>query len=329
MCFLIDSDPSEESVSAHTSAKGPHENPTTADVPLPSPDTPPANETPPAPRVSHKKTGRGQARRGRVGRNQYTKDREVQATTSHSHSHSRNASLLEAQDHDTPLGRRRSRSRSVMNDSRNYPMGANGHAHSYVNGTNLSGASVWGESGKPSKPKHLNLNRTSLNEMKRRVAGILEFISRTQLEFALAESSPKLKSGSQTPSPQQQMSPPKGVPGAPPRGLALEGLDHVLDGADGGGGESGSGSEGSSSGGGSDKDNKGKESSYSHGSGNVNGANNGNGNGTSGGGGGTPIPDLLTVKEEDFRCLSSAEMMRVLTGHLEGWQKEFGRWGEK
>ena len=39
-----------------------------------------------------------------------------------------------------------------------------------------------GESGRPSRPKYLNPNRTSLNEMKRRVAGIIEFVSRRQTE---------------------------------------------------------------------------------------------------------------------------------------------------
>ena len=51
---------------------------------------------------------------------------------------------------------------------------ANGH---------ITGAVYWGEAGKPSKPKHMNPNRTSMNEMKRRVAGILEFVSRTQGEL--------------------------------------------------------------------------------------------------------------------------------------------------
>ncbi|KKY19230.1 putative transcriptional regulator [Phaeomoniella chlamydospora] len=39
-----------------------------------------------------------------------------------------------------------------------------------------------GDSGRPSRPKYLNPNRTSLNEMKRRVAGIIEFVSRLQTE---------------------------------------------------------------------------------------------------------------------------------------------------
>lgn len=43
---------------------------------------------------------------------------------------------------------------------------------------------VIAENGKPSKPRHMNPNRTTLNDMKRRVSGILDFISRTQVEMA-------------------------------------------------------------------------------------------------------------------------------------------------
>ena len=46
-----------------------------------------------------------------------------------------------------------------------------------------------GESGRPSRPKYLNPNRTSLNEMKRRVAGIIEFVSRLQTEHSGSASS--------------------------------------------------------------------------------------------------------------------------------------------
>ena len=38
--------------------------------------------------------------------------------------------------------------------------------------------------GKPSRPKYMHPQRTTMNEMKRRVAAILEFISRTQFEMA-------------------------------------------------------------------------------------------------------------------------------------------------
>lgn len=42
------------------------------------------------------------------------------------------------------------------------------------------------ENGKPSKPRHMNPSRTTMNDMKRRVSGILDFISRTQIEMATA-----------------------------------------------------------------------------------------------------------------------------------------------
>jgi hypothetical protein len=39
-----------------------------------------------------------------------------------------------------------------------------------------------GETGRPSKPKYMNPHRTTMNEMKRRVAAILEFISQMKAE---------------------------------------------------------------------------------------------------------------------------------------------------
>ena len=53
-----------------------------------------------------------------------------------------------------------------------------------------------GESGKPSKPRYMHPHRTTMNEMKRRVAAILEFISRTQVELAEAPTPPSRGSGS-------------------------------------------------------------------------------------------------------------------------------------
>jgi hypothetical protein len=43
---------------------------------------------------------------------------------------------------------------------------------------------VNGADGKGGKGRHLNPHRTSMNEMKRRVAAILDFISRMQVEMA-------------------------------------------------------------------------------------------------------------------------------------------------
>jgi hypothetical protein len=65
--------------------------------------------------------------------------------------------------------------RSDSRDGDESHHGANGH-----NG----GAS---ETGRPSKPKYMNPHRTTMNEMKRRVAAILEFIS--QMKAEIGESS--------------------------------------------------------------------------------------------------------------------------------------------
>lgn len=119
----------------------------------PSPGTPaPSAATEPAPsRPSTRKSGRPPARRGgRVGRNQYTRDREM------------NGNGLD-----------------LTNSPRRGPSHDNGadSPRPHVNG---------GESGKPSRPRYMHPQRTTMNEMKRRVAGILEFISRMQIEMAVA-----------------------------------------------------------------------------------------------------------------------------------------------
>ncbi|KAF9891174.1 hypothetical protein FE257_004738 [Aspergillus nanangensis] len=117
----------------------------------PIPDAPaPVQE--PAPRPSTRKSGRPPARRGggRVGRNQYTRDRDTNGGDS----------PRRGQSHDT---------------------GGDSPRVGGPNGTHING----GESGKPSRPRYVN-QRSTMNEMKRRVAGILEFISRMQVEMAVA-----------------------------------------------------------------------------------------------------------------------------------------------
>ncbi|KAJ5833391.1 Zinc finger PHD-type [Penicillium riverlandense] len=123
-----------------------------------SPITPTPQEPVPS-RQSTRKSGRPGARRGgRVGRNQYTKDRDVNGTGTESAN--------------SP---RRGQSHDVGADSPR--VGTAG-----PNGTQMNG----GESGRPSKPRHMHPQRTTMNEMKRRVAAILEFISRMQVEMAVA-----------------------------------------------------------------------------------------------------------------------------------------------
>ena len=144
-----DSEPSDEPLSRTISHKGVDPaNPPPFTQPAPSSPPPPPEH--PTPKTSHKKTGRPPARRGRVGRNQYTRDRDAPA------------SALNGLDHSP------TRSNSRDGDDAFH---ANG-----LNGSN--------ELGKPSRSKHMNPNRTSMNDMKRRVAGILEFISVTQVEMA-------------------------------------------------------------------------------------------------------------------------------------------------
>ena len=110
----------------------------------------------PQPKTVQKKTGRPPAKRGRVGRNQYTKDRDLPAEipiTTTSPARSNNS-------HDAENGT------------------------SHLNGSSTGGGFADSNGfGKPSKPRYMNFNRTSMNDMKRRVAGILEFISHTQVEM--------------------------------------------------------------------------------------------------------------------------------------------------
>ncbi|KAH8701738.1 hypothetical protein BGW36DRAFT_394558 [Talaromyces proteolyticus] len=135
-----------------------------ASVPVPNepepsetaPETPiqPAEPVPP-PRQSIRKSGRPPARRGgRVGRNQYTRDRDTNGDSINSPN--------------SPHG---GQYRDNGRDSPN--MGGPNGIH--ANGT---------ETGKAGKARHLNPHRTSMNEMKRRVAAILDFISRMQVEMA-------------------------------------------------------------------------------------------------------------------------------------------------
>ncbi|OJJ48365.1 hypothetical protein ASPZODRAFT_14505 [Penicilliopsis zonata CBS 506.65] len=146
--------------------------------PQPSPETPVLTQESAPSRPSTRKSGRPAARRGgRVGRNQYTRDRDTNGTDSY-----------------MANSPRRGQSLDTGADSPRLP-GANG---TYVNG---------GESGKPSRPRYMNPQRTTMNDMKRRVAGILEFISRMQVEMAAAGgSSPPGASGGE----QQQQQQPNG-----------------------------------------------------------------------------------------------------------------------
>jgi hypothetical protein len=65
---------------------------------------------------------------------------------------------------------------------RDHSNDGNGHTGSPSYGNRGAANGVNGESGRSSRPKYHNPTRTSMNEMKRRVAAILEFVNRMQTE---------------------------------------------------------------------------------------------------------------------------------------------------
>ncbi|KAL4877501.1 hypothetical protein BJY04DRAFT_209928 [Aspergillus karnatakaensis] len=127
---------------------------TEPELPQPSPEASVATPDIAPPRPSTRKSGRPPARRGRVGRNQYTRDRDLNGTGT---------------DSNTGNSPRRGQSLETGGESPRI-----GTLSTPVNGT---------ETGKPSRPRYVH-QRTTMNEMKRRVAAILEFISRMQVEMA-------------------------------------------------------------------------------------------------------------------------------------------------
>ncbi|KAL8724648.1 MAG: hypothetical protein Q9166_007838 [cf. Caloplaca sp. 2 TL-2023] len=143
-----ESDPSEEPLSRTTSSKG-AEHIHAATPPVPQRQTSQKGS-------QHKRTGRPPARRGRVGRNQWTRDRDQRPDTpkdlrdAASPTHSHNSK----EDHDSPR----------------------------VNGAHNRHKS--GELSKCSKARYTNPNRTSFIEMKRRVAAMLEFVNQAERELA-------------------------------------------------------------------------------------------------------------------------------------------------
>lgn len=129
---------------------------TAIDSPPPTPSLSPSKmaqvngkvkaDTPPSGRSNNnRRTGRPAARRGRLGRNQYTRD----------HGNGDEGTPVRDGSHD-------------INGTGGSPSGMTG---------------IHGESGRSSKAK-THPARTSLNEMKRRVAAILEFVGHMQTEKA-------------------------------------------------------------------------------------------------------------------------------------------------
>lgn len=142
--YLADS-PLSESISPSKAASQP--------PPSSQPPDTPTSHTEPRPASHQRKTGRPPARRGRLGRNQYTRDMPSNG---------------EPGSHNSPM-------RDVSRD------GVDGSPLNGTNGASTNGVS--GESGgRTSRPKHLNPNRTTMNELKRRAIAIEGFITRTMDE---------------------------------------------------------------------------------------------------------------------------------------------------
>ena len=178
---IVDSELSPEPASRIVSAKS----------------APPTNRIapPPASSKSHKKGGRPPARRGRLGRNQYSKDREPPDPTPNTYSPHSNHS----QDGDPP------------------------HLNGAAGGGGLAENNGL---GRPSRPRHMNPNRTTMNDMKRRVAGILEFISHTQVELAGMDAS-RSRSNTQNSTKTSTATPPD-LNGDGKAGMALKDINSVL-----------------------------------------------------------------------------------------------------
>ncbi len=175
-----------------------------------------------------------------------------------------------------------------LRDSSRDPTGRSSPA----NGVNGATNGINGESGRSSRPKYHHPNRTSMNEMKRRVAAILEFVSKMQGD----KSSPNNSHGSSS-----------GPSGSrTPNGLAQNSTNNGAGGS----------STGSGSGSGGANGHvplqpaallKGVEAGLSISTAQVNGER----------------------AEKEFRAMASGEMMHVLTRDLIGWQNVYGKYGGK
>ncbi|KAI9845068.1 MAG: hypothetical protein M1837_005072 [Sclerophora amabilis] len=166
---LVDDVPSSESAFTKPAASTSQDPPSSSQ---PQPGTPPPNIQASTSTPSNRKTGRPPARRGRVGRNQYTKDRDPPDQS--------------ARDRDISLNRSQSRDGFASEETTNGVNGMQNH-----HGTN-------GETAKVNKQKYTHPQRTTMNEMKRRVSAILEFISKTQVEMAGERTPPSAAAGAAT-----------------------------------------------------------------------------------------------------------------------------------
>lgn len=135
--------------------QGEHDDAPAVEAPeaMKAPDTP-TTQVPASNNTSTKKQGRPPQKKSRLGRNQYTRDRDAPASNNHSISPNR----------------------AGTKENSSSPNGANG--------TDIQGNGSDGPVGKNHKPKYLKMNKTSWNELNRRAGGMLEFIGRWQVEMA-------------------------------------------------------------------------------------------------------------------------------------------------
>ncbi len=138
--------------------------------PTPKPSSTPNAATPVvAERMKEKKGVAGKAphKRGKLGRNQYTRDRDPPASISPGNG---NSSKEKDKNKDPSPAISQARATNGTDTNKTDSDGT-------VNG------SIHGKNGKP-KGASSKLEKTSFNEMRRRASGMLEFISRTQVEMA-------------------------------------------------------------------------------------------------------------------------------------------------
>ena len=153
----------------------------------------------------------------------------------------------------------------------------------------------------------MNPNRTSLNEMKKRVAGILEFVAKAQDEVTRQNGS---RNGTGTSSSSNGTDTPTSNGGSTPRksttGAATPSKKTT----------SQAESEAAS------KPKVQVEGKANGGHVHVNGA------GSPGSPAEAELPAAPELDGADFAGLSAADMIRVLKSRLKCWEGEFGRWGK-
>ena len=221
--------------------------------------------------TTQRKTTRPQARRGRLGRNQYTRDRDLARDAANGR---RDPSAARTESRDVP----------GKDDGRNGPNG---------------------DVSKPSRPRHMNPNRTTMNDMRRRAAAILEFISRVQVEMA-TEKTPPAAVGSSAPPKTTKMTT-TATKTAAANTAPVDKTDGAVDT-------------------GSDV----PKITLTEGEKKAGPPVTGPAPEASGSGSGNQTQtDAANTDERKFTDLSTVEMMDVLTRNIVLWQQEYGKWGDK